>query len=254
MKRILGIDYGDKNIGIAVSDLLGYTAQPVCVLRRQDKLEYKNTIAEIKKIFEDYECGSIVLGYPVSLDNRELERCKKTLLFKERLESIMQGVEITLRDERLSTIGAMRPLDEAGLRYGKKKDVIDKMAAVYILQGYLDYKAKQKDISDKEKAKMNDEFDNEMDGFDEEFEVISFTSEDGEKLDCIIIDSLEHEGTTYLLVVNAEDAEDDEAPADILKEVAEGDDTFSYEFIEDDEEFEKIAAMFEENKDDYELQ
>ena len=136
--RILGIDYGDKNIGIAISDPFGWTAQGLEIIRRENESEYKKTVRRIAEIIADYEVESIVLGYPKNMNNTEGVRCEKTKAFKERLEKRFPGMEVILWDERLSTMGAERFLTEGGITKERKKAVIDKMAAVHILQGYLD--------------------------------------------------------------------------------------------------------------------
>lgn len=136
--RILGLDYGDKTIGIAVSDPLGWTAQGVEIIRRDNPGEYKKSLKRLSELTEEYQPEAIVLGYPKNLDNSEGERCIKTKAFAERLEKRFPKIEIILWDERFSTIAAERALREAELSHEKRKSVIDKMAAVHILQGYLD--------------------------------------------------------------------------------------------------------------------
>ncbi len=136
--RILGLDYGDKTIGIAVSDPLGWTAQGVEIIRRDNPGEYKKSLKRLTELAEEYQPEAIVLGYPKNLDNSEGERCMKTKAFAERLEKRFPKIEIILWDERFSTIAAERALREAELSHEKRKSVIDKMAAVHILQGYLD--------------------------------------------------------------------------------------------------------------------
>lgn len=136
--RILGLDYGDKTIGIAVSDPLGWTAQGVEIIRRDNPGEYKKSLKRLTELAEEYQPEAIVLGYPKNLDNSEGERCIKTKAFAERLEKRFPKIEIILWDERFSTIAAERALREAELSHEKRKSVIDKMAAVHILQGYLD--------------------------------------------------------------------------------------------------------------------
>lgn len=136
--RILGLDYGDKTIGVAISDPFGWTAQGLTVLRRQDPAAYKQNLKELSVIMQEQEVGEIVLGYPKNLDNSEGDRCEKTRAFAERLEKRFPGIPVILWDERLSTIAANRSMLSADLSAGKRKQIIDKMAAVYILQGYLD--------------------------------------------------------------------------------------------------------------------
>ncbi len=140
--RILGLDYGDKTIGVAVSDPFGWTAQGVEIIRRDTPVEYKKSLRRLAELVEQYQAECIVLGYPKNLDGSEGDRCEKTKVFCERIEKRFPKVEVVLWDERFSTIAAERSLREAQLSHDKRKSVIDKMAAVHILQGYLDSKSK----------------------------------------------------------------------------------------------------------------
>lgn len=140
--RILGLDYGDKTIGVAVSDPFGWTAQGVEIIRRDTPVEYKKSLRRLAELVEQYQVECIVLGYPKNLDGTEGDRCEKTKVFCERVEKRFPKVEVVLWDERFSTIAAERSLREAQLSHDKRKSVIDKMAAVHILQGYLDSKSK----------------------------------------------------------------------------------------------------------------
>ncbi len=140
--RILGLDFGDKTIGVAVSDPLGWTAQGVEIIRRETPQEMKKPMRRLAEIVEEYEIEQIVLGYPKNLDNTEGERCQKTQAFAERLKKRFPKIPVTLWDERFSTIAAERALRMAELSHDKRKSVIDKMAAVHILQGYLDSRSR----------------------------------------------------------------------------------------------------------------
>lgn len=142
--RKLGLDYGDKTIGVAVSDGFGWTAQGVEVIQRSNHTEYKKSIAHIATLIKEYEIDTIVLGYPKNMDNTEGERCKKTKQFQKQLEAAFPTIPVILWDERMSTIAAERSLLEADISRKKRKNVIDKMAAVHILQGYLDKKQNEK--------------------------------------------------------------------------------------------------------------
>jgi putative Holliday junction resolvase len=136
--RILGLDYGDKTIGVALSDPLGWTAQGMEVIRRENPAEYKKSLKRLSELVEEFNPEVIVLGYPKNLDNSEGERCIKTKAFGERIEKRFPNITLVFWDERFSTIAAERSLREAQLSHEKRKSVIDKMAAVHILQGYLD--------------------------------------------------------------------------------------------------------------------
>lgn len=142
--RILGLDYGERTIGVAVSDGFGWTAQGLEVIKRSNSTEYKKSILRIAQWLKEYEVDTIVLGYPKNMDNTEGERCQKTKVFQKQLQKAFPNVTVVLWDERMSTIAAERSLLEADMSRKKRKSVIDKMAAVHILQGYLDKKQNEK--------------------------------------------------------------------------------------------------------------
>ena len=139
--RIMGLDYGSKTVGVAVCDPLGITAQAVETITRKDENKLRQTLARIEALAKEYGVEKFVLGYPKNMNNTEGERVEKTLAFKKRLEKELK-LPVELWDERLSTVAAERSLLEADLSRAKRKKVIDKMAAMYILQGYLDSKPK----------------------------------------------------------------------------------------------------------------
>lgn len=136
--RILGLDLGDKTVGVAVCDPFGWTAQGLEIIRRNNPNEHKQSLGRLAQIIEEYSVETIVLGYPKNLDNSEGVRCEKTRIYKEYIEKRFQNVPVVLWDERFSTVAANNSMLEAGLSHEKRKSVIDKMAAVHILQGYLD--------------------------------------------------------------------------------------------------------------------
>lgn len=135
--RILGLDYGSKTLGVAISDPFGWTAQGLETITRKEENNLVSTIDRLKEIISGYSIDKIVLGLPKNMNNTVGERVEKTLLFKKRLEKEFSLTVVTW-DERLSTVGAQRLLNEAEVGKKKQKKVIDKMAAVFILQGYLD--------------------------------------------------------------------------------------------------------------------
>lgn len=136
--RILALDFGEKTIGVSVSDPSLTIAQGVEIIRRDKENALKKSMARLKELVASYDVHKIVLGYPKNMNNTIGDRAIKTEAFKEKLEKAFKNVEIVLWDERLSTLGASRSLLEANLSRKKRKDVIDKMAAVFILQGYLE--------------------------------------------------------------------------------------------------------------------
>jgi len=139
--RILGLDYGDKTIGVAVSDPLAIMALGVETIRRDRENALKASIRRLEELTRQYApVGTIVLGFPKNMNNTQGERCAKTLAFQEKLVHRFEGIQVVLWDERLSTVGARRTLSGQVA----ESTVIDEMAAVFILQGYMDYLANEK--------------------------------------------------------------------------------------------------------------
>ena len=136
--RILGLDFGSKTVGVAVSDALLLTAQGVEIVRRQSPTKLRQTLARIEEIIKEYEVDRIVLGYPKNMNNTEGERCERTKEFKEMLER-RTGLSVVLWDERLTTVSADQYMMESGIRREERKKYVDEIAAIFILQGYLDY-------------------------------------------------------------------------------------------------------------------
>ena len=135
--RVLGLDYGSKTVGVAVSDPLGLTAQGVETVWRKQENKLRRTLARIEEIISEYQVTEIVLGYPKNMNNTIGERAQKSLEFKEMLET-RTGLEVIMWDERLTTVEANRTLMEASVRRENRKQYLDQLAAVFILQGYLD--------------------------------------------------------------------------------------------------------------------
>lgn len=135
--RILGLDFGSKTIGVAVSDELLLTAQGLEIVRRQSPNKLRQSLARIEALIQEYQVDRIVLGYPKNMNNTEGERCEKTKEFKEMLER-RTGLEVILWDERLTTVSADKLMMETGVRREDRKKYVDEIAAVFILQGYLD--------------------------------------------------------------------------------------------------------------------
>ena len=135
--RILGLDYGSKTVGVAVSDPLGLTAQKVETIWRKQENKLRQTLARIEELIAEYEVEKIVLGFPKNMNNTVGERAEKALEFGEMLKK-RTGLEVIMWDERLTTVEADRTLIEAGVRRENRKQCLDGIAAVFILQGYLD--------------------------------------------------------------------------------------------------------------------
>lgn len=135
--RIIGLDFGSRTVGVAVSDPLLVTAQAVETIVRKDENKLRQTLARIEELCREYEVDRIVLGYPKHMNNSLGERAEKSLAFKEMLER-RTGLPVIMWDERLTTVSADRVLKESGVRRENRKEYIDRIAAVFILQGYLD--------------------------------------------------------------------------------------------------------------------
>ena len=135
--RIIGLDVGSKTIGVAVSDALGWTAQGLTTLRRS---EPASDVAKIKAYIDEYQAQRVMIGLPLNMNGSEGPSVDMVREFGSQLEQEI-SIPIVYRDERLSTMAAERFLLEGDVSRSKRKKVIDKMAAVFILQGYLDFLA-----------------------------------------------------------------------------------------------------------------
>ena len=135
--RIMGLDYGSKTVGVAMSDPLGITAQAVETIWRKDENKLRKTCARIEDLISEYEVERIVLGLPKHMNNDLGERAQKALAFGEMVKR-RTGLEVVMWDERLTTVEAERTLIENNVRRENRKQYIDTIAAVFILQGYLD--------------------------------------------------------------------------------------------------------------------
>lgn len=140
--RIMGLDYGSKTVGVAMSDELLITAQVLETITRKDENKLRKTYARIEEIAKEYQVEQIVLGYPKNMNNTLGERIKKTEEFKEALER-RTGLPVILWDERLTTIAAEKSLMESDVRREHRKEYVDQVAASLILQGYLDRRKRE---------------------------------------------------------------------------------------------------------------
>lgn len=134
--RIMGLDFGSKTVGVAISDPLQITAQGIEIIRRKEENKLRQTLARIETLAAEYEVEKIVLGFPKNMNNTIGERAELSLEFKEKLER-RTGLPVVMWDERLTTVAAERAMMEAGIRRENRKDYVDKIAACLILQGYL---------------------------------------------------------------------------------------------------------------------
>ncbi len=133
MKRLMAIDYGDRRIGIAVSDMLQITAQPVGFIKVNGK---KDAINQIREIFSQYDVSKIVFGLPKNMDGSEGERAQLTRDFAKRLSEELE-CEVDFFDERLTTVYADKTLNALNVKGRKKEGKKDSLSAVLILQGYM---------------------------------------------------------------------------------------------------------------------
>ena len=138
MERIIGLDFGYKTTGVAVSDPFGWTAQGVEIIRRKEENKLRKTLARIEELVKEYGASRIVLGLPKNMNNSLGDRAEKSLAFKEMLER-RSGLPVVMWDERLTTVAADRTMMEAGIRREHRREYVDEIAAVFILQNYLDY-------------------------------------------------------------------------------------------------------------------
>ena len=138
-QRILGLDVGDRTVGVAASDLLLMTAQGVGTIRRES---LEQDLSRLDELMREYDAVQLVVGLPRNMNGTEGERCEIVRAFAEEIQKTRPDAEIIFWDERLSTVAAARSLISADVSRKKRKKVIDKMAAVFILQGYLDSLAK----------------------------------------------------------------------------------------------------------------
>lgn len=141
--RVIGLDYGTKTVGVAISDEMKLIAQPLVTIERKQANKLRQTYAAIEKIIVEQDVELIVLGNPKNMNNTEGERVEATKEFKEALER-RTGLQVVLIDERLTTVEANRILEDTGVALSARKEHIDKMAAAIILQNYLDMEYNKK--------------------------------------------------------------------------------------------------------------
>lgn len=138
--RVMGLDYGSKTIGVAISDPLGLTAQGIEIIRREEENKLRKSLRRIEELIKEYQVEEIVLGFPKNMNNTIGERAEKSLQLKKTLERRCK-LPVIMWDERLTTVEANRTLMESKVRRENRSKYVDMIAAVFILQGYLDSKA-----------------------------------------------------------------------------------------------------------------
>ncbi len=137
--RIMGLDYGSKTVGVAISDPLLITAQGIEIIRRKQENKLRQTFARIEELIKLYDTSEIVLGFPINMNHTIGDRADISLDFKSKLES-RTGLPVVLWDERLTTVMADQAMKEYGIRREERYLHVDRIAAMLILQNYLDYK------------------------------------------------------------------------------------------------------------------
>ena len=135
--RIMGLDYGSKTVGVAISDELLLTAQGREIIRRKEENKLRRTLARIEELIQEFGVEKIVLGLPLNMDQTPSERSQLCLEFKDKIER-RTGVPVVMWDERLTTVEADEIMDEVGIRGRERKEYVDMIAAQIILQDYLD--------------------------------------------------------------------------------------------------------------------
>ncbi len=135
--RIMGLDYGSVTVGVAISDELLITAQGIETIKRKQENKLRQTFARIEELIGEYGVDKIIVGYPKNMDNTIGERARLTEEFADKLKA-RTGLEVVLWDERLTTVAATQMLKLGEVKPQNRKAVVDKLAAVLILQGYLD--------------------------------------------------------------------------------------------------------------------
>ncbi len=143
----MGLDYGAKTVGVAISDELLLTAQPVETITRDREGKLRKTLARIEALAGEYDVGKVIVGLPRNMDNTEGERCIKTREFADMVAD-RSGLAVEFWDERLTTVQADAVLEAGGVARGNRKEYIDKIAASLILQGYLDFIAGKEDAAE----------------------------------------------------------------------------------------------------------
>ena len=233
------MDFGSKTVGVAISDPLLITAQGIEIIRRKDENKLRRTLARIEELIIEYEVEEIVLGLPKNMNDTIGERAKLSMEFQEKLER-RTGLPVIMWDERLTTVAADKTMMEAGIRREQRKDYVDKIAAVLILQGYLDYRLNNENLDIyEEKGKVII------------LEKISFMPESGEPVEFYVLEQTKIGGIDYILVT---DTEDDDGEALILKDISDPNETDAlYEIVEDDEELKAVATVFGNMLEDVDL-
>lgn len=235
--KIMGLDYGSKTVGVAISDDLLITAQPVETIQRESENKLRRTLARINELVSENHVQKIVLGLPLLPDGDVGERAEKTLEFKTMLEK-RTGLDVILVDERYTTDASRQELREMGVARRDRKNYLDQLAACHILEEYLH----AEELSAVKAAKINKT--------NMEENKIVFTDEDGTKEEFFVIEETRMGDVSYILVCESMEEETD---AYIMKDISAKEESEAvYVFVEDDTELEAVADIFEQLLDEEE--
>ena len=238
-ERIIALDVGDRRIGIAVSDPLGFTAQPIETYTR---IGYGPDTRHIKGIADSYNTSHILCGLPRNMDGSEGFQVEKVREFAAQLEKA--GLTVDYYDERMTTIQAETALLEGGLHRDERKRKVDMVAAVMILQSYLDSKARQERAEEEAAAAAEPDADGDE---DDESEIWTFDDEDGNPVKLRLVYELTLDGVHYLLFNDVDDPDPD---SDFLVMAeSEVDGELQYESVEDDTLIQQIYDNYLRNSD-----
>ena len=238
--RLLGLDYGSKTVGVAVTDPLGYTAQPLETITRKEENKLRRTLARIEQLVGEYQIEKIVLGYPVNMDGSAGERAELALAFKAMLERRTK-LEVIMQDERLTTVAADEILQECGMPREKRKTVIDQVAAGLILQDFMENTKKGSKLADSE---SDTRLGKRKDWRRRMEDKIILTADDGTDVTFYVIEETRLGASNYLLVA---DSDDEDAECLILKDTSRDEDPEAvYELVEDETELDAVSKVFEE--------
>ena len=241
MQRILGLDIGDRRIGVAVSDLLGFTAQGVETIFTKGLESDTDRVCELARI---YETDRAVAGLPRRLSGEEGLQAEKARAFAQRLTE--KGLKVRFIDERLTSVSAERVLIDAGVRRDRRKQVIDKLAATYILQSFLDMGGWQEDeIKETDETSETEVF-RLMEGYSmEQDDIVTLLDEDGKECRFQHLMTLEFEGKNYVILAPAEEMEDIEPDeAVVLRIDTDKDGNDVYASLTDENEMERVFERY----------
>ena len=226
-KRIVALDVGDRRIGIAVSDPLGITAQP---LETYTRVGYGPDVRHIVQIAKTYETDQILCGLPRNMDGTQGFQVEKVREFADKLEE--QGLVVSYYDERMTTMLAEGALLEANMRREDRKKKVDMVAAVMILQSYLDAQVSETGFADDEEE-------------DEEYDdgILEMVDEDGNAIRFYLSANIRYEGEDYVLLTCAEEADDiAQDESFIVRSTTDDEGNACYQSLEDEA---LIAAVYE---------